>query len=238
MIKISKLIFKTAVILIGITAVLFLGIYFKYNTTLPIGETGEKAERLAFNISNSIGYEAYQNTDFISWEVGAYTYRWDKKNSTVAIKWNDNHVFYNQNNPQHSIIIRPKNISDQIKKELIAKVESKFNNDSFWLVAPFKLYDKGVQRYYIEPTETENASLLITYNSGGTTPGDSYQWFLDHNFTPTHFKMWVQIIPFGGIPATWTNWKTMSPGFKLSHEKKLLNLIPFPIKNIKAWNAD
>ena len=238
MIKISKLIFKTAAILIGIAAVLFLAIYFKYNTTLPVGVTGEKAERLALNISNSIGAEAYQKTDFISWEVGAYSYQWDKKNSTVAVKWNNNHVLYHQNEPQQSIIIHPKNTSNQIKKELIAKAESKFNNDSFWLVAPFKFFDEGVVRTYIEATENENASLLITYKTGGTTPGDSYQWFFDDNFVPTKFKMWVQIIPIGGLPATWADWKAMSSGFKLSHEKKLLNLIPFPIKNIKAWNAD
>ncbi len=236
MIKIIKFIFKIAVVLLGVTAILFLGIYLIYNSDLPKGITGEKANNLAYKISSSIGYEAYQHTDFISWDVREYAYRWDKVNKIVVVEWDNNYVLYNQDEPHNSVVAKPTNCSDTIKKQLIAKAESKFNNDSFWLVAPFKFFDTGVERVYIEATENENASLLITYKSGGTTPGDSYQWFVDENFMPTHFKMWVQIIPIGGLPATWANWKKMNTGIKLSHEKKILNSIPFPISNIKAWN--
>lgn len=236
MIKIIKFIFKIAVVLLGITAILLLGIYLTYNSELPKGIPGERADNLAYKISSNIGYEAYQHTDFISWDVQEYAYRWDKVNKTVVVEWDNNYVLYNQNEPHNSVVAKPTNCSDTIKKQLIAKAESKFNNDSFWLVAPFKFFDAGVERTYLKATENENASLLITYKSGGTTPGDSYQWFVDENFMPTHFKMWVQIIPIGGLPATWTNWKKMNTGIKLSHEKKILNLIPFPISNIKAWN--
>ena len=238
MIKTSKIILKIAAILISIAAILFLAVYLKYNSTLPKGIKGEKASTLAFNISKSIGYEAYEHTNFISWNVNGYFYKWNKKNKVVDVKWGKNHVLYNQNEPQKSILISPKNSAPKIIKKLITKAESKFNNDSFWLVAPFKLFDKGVELSYIEASKTENASLLVTYKSGGTTPGDSYQWFVDEKFVPTHFKMWVQIIPIGGVPAIWTNWKTMQPGFKLAHKKKILDVITFPMQDIKAWNTN
>jgi len=132
--------------------------------------------------------------------------------------------------------LNPKNISTKEKRKLIVIAESKFNNDSFWLVAPFKLFDKGVKRNYIEATEGQNASLLVTYTSGGTTPGDSYQWFVDDYFVPTHFKMWVNILPIGGLSATWSNWKKTETGMFLANEKKLLDKIALPISNIKTWN--
>jgi len=236
--KIIKLLFKIAVILIGLVIILFFAIYITYNTPLPKGKLGKDADLLAFNITKNLGYEAYQNTDFISWKAKNVTYIWNKKEKEVTIKWADNHIIYNQNSPHKSIVHTPENISIQKKQKLIYTAEDKFNNDSFWLVAPYKFFDQGVERRYIKPTKNENASLLITYKSGGSTPGDSYQWFVDESFTPTHYKMWAEIIPINGLPATWSDWKKTETGAIIAHEKKVLGKITLPISQIKTWNSD
>lgn len=228
---------KIAVALLVFAAFLFLGIYLKYNSELPTGTTGTKAEELATKISTQIGLENYKQTHYLSWQVRNFTYQWNKKNEQVIVKWDNNHVVYHTKNSEASDIISPINTSAKEKNKLINTAKDRFNNDSFWLVAPFKLFDPNVERKFIEATDTENASLLVTYNGGGTTPGDSYQWFVDENYRPTHFKMWVQIIPIGGLPASWEDWKNTETGFQLSHKKQILNFIPFPIENIKAWNT-
>ena len=55
------------------------------------------------------------------------------------------------------------------KDEFIRSAEAKFNNDTFWLVAPYKVFDVGVERRLVRVNDNENA-LLVTYTSGGSTP--------------------------------------------------------------------
>ena len=112
------------------------------------------------------------------------------------------------------------------KEEFIRAAEAKFNNDSFWLVAPYKVFDAGVERRLVKINKDENA-LLVTYTSGGTTPGDSYLWYLDKNHRPVGFEMWVDIIPIGGVHASWDQWKKTRNGayLPLSHQVLFLDLL-------------
>ncbi len=232
-----KIISISAATIFIIIAAVFFGLYLKYNSPIPKGTAGIEADNLAKKITTALNYHAFNDTKFISWKSNGTHYIWNKLNRTVDIRWKNNRLIYNQDAPNKSIIKTPENLSEKEKNILINRAENKFNNDSFWLVAPFKLFDKNVERFYVAPTTNENASLVITYKSGGSTPGDTYQWFVDENFVPTKFKMWVSIIPIKGLPASWENWKTTVTGVKLSHTKKIIDLIPFRITEIKTWNA-
>jgi hypothetical protein len=84
-----------------------------------------------------------------------------------------------------------------------------------------------------------NDALLVTYTSGGSTPGDSYLWMVDSNFVPTSYKMWTSIIPIGGVGASWSTWKKTEAGILLpkSHELSLFGM-EIPMDDIKAYNPD
>jgi hypothetical protein len=56
-----------------------------------------------------------------------------------------------------------------LKNRCYKKGNDYFNNDSFWLIAPFKLRDAGTTRSIVMQ---DNQALMITYASG-STPGDS-----------------------------------------------------------------
>ena len=106
-----------------------------------------------------------------------------------------------------------KNDEGEVKKAL-----EYFYNDSFWLVAPYKVMDEGVIRSLVQ-TE-EGKALMVTHTTGGATPGDTYLWYLDEKNFPAKYQMWVSIIPVGGLEFTWTDWKRFDGGVWLpqNHE--------------------
>ena len=103
---------------------------------------------------------------------------------------------------------------------LRGKAYAYFCNDSYWLIAPFKVFDQGVSRSIVN-TEDNKKALLVSYASGGVTPGDSYLWFLNENNIPESYKMWVKIIPIGGLKATWENWTKSETGVMVAKDHKL-----------------
>jgi hypothetical protein len=93
-------------------------------------------------------------------------------------------------------------------------------NDSFWLNPTMKAFDDGVSRSVARDDEGRDA-LLLTYRSGGVTPGDRYLWMFDANGRPRAWRMWVSIIPVGGIEASWDGWTRLSTGAWVSTRHRI-----------------
>jgi hypothetical protein len=91
------------------------------------------------------------------------------------------------------------------KKKAVSRAIRYFNNDSFWLVAPYKLNDPGVSLSSVKVPKGHG--LLVTYTQGGSTPGDTYLWLLDENYFPRAWKMWVKMLPLGGVKSEWMGWQ-------------------------------
>ena len=204
---------------------------------LPKGNPGTEADALAHKMLNALNHESYKETRFLEWSFrnNSHHYKWDKKNGVVEVKWSDFRVVLVLATIEKSTVYEAgEMVKGEKRQSLTEKALDKFNNDSFWLVAPYKVFDKGTERSIIT-LEDDSKGLLVTYNEGGSTPGDSYLWKLNPNGFPNAFKMWVGIIPIGGIEATWDDWILGDTGVYLpkSHQFGPLGL---SIENIKAYN--
>ena len=216
------------------TLLLFGFMYFKYNEDLPTGEQGVAADQLATKMLNALNEVAYLNTDYIEWTFkNRHQYKWYKSKNTCEVSWESFTVILDLENQQHSkVFVLEQEYNGIEKQDYINKAEGYFNNDSFWLVAPYKVFDAGVERRLVKTEDQKNA-LLVTYTSGGSTPGDSYLWHLDQDGKPKSFQMWVEILPIDGLEATWENWITTESGAQFPTFHKLL-VLGIELDNVKG----
>ncbi|WP_245726480.1 hypothetical protein [Pricia antarctica] len=219
------------------STVTFAILYAIYNKPLPQGKSGIAADSFARKMLKALNYEAYKDTRYVEWSFkeGKHRYKWDKQLGVARVEWDDYRVVLNLANPAKSSVFENDiQVTENSRTELIKTAVSNFNNDSFWLVAPFKVFDSGTERSLVT-LEDGSDGLLITYTSGGTTPGDSYLWKLGKNRIPESFQMWVEIIPIGGLEATWGDWQVMESGVFLPICHKL-GPMDFKMEDVKAYN--
>lgn len=209
-------------IILAVLLLLFVGAYVLYNEPLPTGKSGPAADQLAEKMMAAVGSENLDETGILIWTFnGSHHYVWDRKRNLVEVKWEDNKVLLNLDEWQKGKAYED---GQEVAKSDLDKKRGNaweiFCNDSFWFIAPTKAMDSGVIRSIVK-NENGRDALLVTYTDGGVTPGDSYLWQLDDTGLPTAFKMWVSIIPIGGIEASWENWETLDSGLKVATEHRL-----------------
>ena len=196
---------------------------------------GPAAEQLAHKMLRAININAWDSTTYVHWTFkGMHTYLWDKKRHLAKVTWDDYEVLLDINAIGGLAKKGDQVLSAVEAKAVIRKAWEYWCNDSFWLNAPAKIMDAGTKRSIVMLEGKE--ALLVSYESGGVTPGDSYLWMLDENGLPTSYKMWVKIIPVGGVEFTWEKWETLSTGAKIAtfHDGGLLNL---DISDLNAGNS-
>ena len=222
--------------LLGI--LLFIGVLTGtlMNEALPEGKSGPEADALAHKMLKALHYEKFNGTRFLHWSFrkGKNQYQWDKKLGICRVTWDNNDISLNLVYPELSTFKNTASLSEEEKSELIRNAVNRFNNDSFWLVAPYKVFDHGTQRSVVE-LEDGAQGLLVTYSSGGSTPGDSYLWLLNDDGFPKAFKMWVEILPIGGIKASWDDWLVTESGAFLPKTHKL-GPLTLEMGQVKGFN--
>lgn len=212
------------IVFFTLPTLLFFGfLYLKYNEDLPQGISGAPADALANRMLDALDHENYEATNYLEWTFkGRHHFQWEKDKNICEVQWEDFKVQVHLNDTIKSkAFVHGFEVRGSQRAELLKKAIDYFNNDSFWLVAPYKVFDPGVVRQVIKQENGQEA-LLVSYTSGGSTPGDSYLWLLDATGKPEGFKMWTSIIPIDGFPASWNEWITTESGAQLPSNHQLL----------------
>ncbi|MCG9794083.1 hypothetical protein [Flavobacterium algicola] len=229
-----KKFFKTVGIIVLFLIICTAGYLYFISEPLPKGQTGIQAEAFTDKIQTAINQKAWNSTAAVGFSfVGSHHYLWDKKRNLVQVQWSNNKVLYNTTTLKGLAFEDDQKLIGSDKEDAIKKANDYFNNDSFWLIAPFKLRDAGTTRSIV--TVDNKEALMVTYASGGSTPGDSYVWLVDKNYIPQAWRMWVGIIPVGGIETNWGDWKTFSNQVKIATSHK--GLIDLKIEGIKIGQS-
>lgn len=214
-------------IIIGVL-VLGIGILFlSLNKKEPVGETGAAADALAKAMEKSVNKVAWDSTKYLAWNFAAMRqFVWDKERHFVKVMWDGKVVLLHTKTVSGLAYVDGNLVEGAEKEELIQEAWSHFCNDSFWLNPIVKTFDSGVQRSVVTLDDGSKA-LKVSYMEGGVTPGDSYLWILDENNRPKEWKLWVGIIPIGGVAFSWEDWQTLSTGATVAgtHKGKIFDLV-------------
>lgn len=203
-----------ALVLLGVLA--FAALRLFVHEAEPVSQPTSEADAMAQKMLAAVNKEAWDTTKIVTWTFpGGHEYVWDKTRHLAQVKWGDTKVLLNPKNITGKVYEAGQEVTGEDAKKTIKTAWDYFNNDSFWLNAPVKAFDPGTVRSIVE-LDDGRKGLKVQYTSGGTTPGDSYVWILDDTGLPTAYKMWVQIIPVGGLEFGWSNYKTLYSGAKVA----------------------
>ena len=160
------------VVMILIAIIVIVGIVA--NESLPTGgKSGEEADKMALKMEKALGKEHWHDIQYVQWTfVGMHHFLWDKHRNMVRVKWGQNTVYITPGKSKGAAFIETERVSKELEGVLIKSAIDFFNNDMFWLIAPYKTFDDGVSREVVDYEGDKR--LLVTYSSGGSTPGDSY----------------------------------------------------------------
>ena len=220
-----------------ILGVLGLGtLYILYHESLPEGKEGPEAEAMADRMLEAVNADAWSEVRYLSWGFPrGHDFVWDRQRNKVQVEWDDHRAQLDAETGKGLVFEKGEPVLGTDADETLKTAQNYFWNDSFWLLAFLKVRDPGTVRSVVD-LENGEKGLLVTYQSGGSTPGDSYLWQLGPDGRPTSWKMWVNIIPIGGLEFTWENWKQTPNGawYAPMHDGSLLDV---EITNVRTANS-
>lgn len=226
---------KKFLIILAFLALLIFIAFLVVDEDLPVAEKGPEAEELTDKMFASLNKPAWDSLAFIRWSFrDAHHYIWNKEKEQASISWDDYQVLMDLNEISGQAYQSGTPLTGSENDEALKKAWSYWCNDSFWLIAPFKARDPGTVRKYLKLDDGLDG-LLVQYESGGVTPGDAYLWGISEDGIPQYYKMWVSIIPIGGVKATWDNWKKFE-SVKISTKHKL-GPLDIPVGDIQAGKS-
>jgi hypothetical protein len=219
-----RLLPRLALTLVGLLAVLALAVVgwgWMTHAPRPEGTPGEAAEALARRMEAAVDVEAWRRTGAVRWVfAGRHRHLWDRRRGLARIRFDDVEVLLYAGAPRGRVFRwvdgrRGEAIRSEEVQELLQRGHEAWINDSFWLNPVAKLRDDGVTLSTVE-VDGDLEGLLVSYASGGVTPGDAYLWHVAADGTPVAWRMWVSIIPIGGLEVSWEGWQTLSTGARVA----------------------
>lgn len=228
-----KKILKTSLISLLILFALLILLAVLVNKRLPEPEYSKEADELAEKMLDALNKDAWDSLNYIQWTFyDKHHYVWDKRKNVANIKYKTYEVVLDLDTQKGMALKDGVQLSGEELDESLQTAWKYWCNDSFWMYAPFKIFDDGVRRGIVKNDKGESL-LMMSFDSGGVTPGDSYLWELDENYIPVSWQMWVKILPIGGLKTSWSDWKELDNNIKIAtlHKNRLLSI---RITNIKS----
>jgi hypothetical protein len=200
----------------------------------------EKADAVARELVASLGGQpAWEKArqfrfDFVVEREGKpaaqFHHLWDRYTGDYRLLGTDKSgapyaVYFNVNTRQGTAFVNGRPVEGDEKLKLLETAYGRFINDSYWLLAPWKVFDPGVHRDYdgekAGPDGAVCDVIKLSFEGVGLTPKDVYWLWITRE--GRRMVQWQYVL--GGAAeepttALWKDWRTIG-GIGLSLEKPI-----------------
>lgn len=191
-----------------------------------------KADSVAVRLLEAHGANAFASAPYLRFNFGVETpqgeqvvarHLWNRSTGEYRVEWasgpDSNYValvnvreVQNQM-PTGTVYLNGRELTGEAAQRARQRAYGRFINDTYWLLAPLKVYDSGVNRTYAADSSTaEHEVLRLTFGDVGLTPGDTY-WLSVSTETGRldRWSMHLQGMGEDDAPRsyTWTDYVTL-----------------------------
>ncbi len=128
---------------------------------------------------------------------------------------------------------------DSLKK-LLHRAEALWVNDTYWMLMPYKLRDRGVHLGYAGDTTIAGATfdrLALSFDHVGLTPGDHYWVFVNRaNHRVEYWEMVLEGDTPPPVGYSWEGWEQHDGlWFPTAHRRDSVNVFTNRIETVSAF---
>ncbi len=165
--------------------------------------------------------------------VARFSHAWDRYTGDYRLSGTDKTgapftVFFNVNTREGQAFVNGKAVEGEAREAQLKNAYGRFINDTFWLLAPWKIFDPGVRLAYDGekpcPAETGAGAcdvLKMSFDNVGLTPRDIYWLWITRD--GGHMVAWQYLLNGAEETPTlalWKDWKNYG-GILLASEKPM-----------------
>jgi uncharacterized protein DUF6503 len=199
---------------------------------LPVMVFAADGKALAQEVWQASGGENWGNVKTVDFTfavvkngktVASATHHWNVPAQTDEVRWKGKDV---------TVSLADPGTGDDAKAAY-----ARWVNDSYWLLAPLKLKDKGVNVEADGRKEINGAErnvLKLSFGKVGLTPNDQYRLYIDPQ---SKLVTYWDYIPKGdkGMSGSWDDYQK-SGGLTLATNHKMDNGVQIRLLNLKVTN--
>ncbi len=224
--------------LLALLIVLMSVMLFYFDKAIAADTKDPKAVKIAEETIQAMGgMDNWKNTAALRFnfvvapegqEARAVKHLWDRKNNRDHVEWKGkdgkmNVAWVSMTSREGAAWVDGKKLEGDELKKMMETANSRWINDTYWLIMPLKLLDNGVNLKY-EGEKDGHDILHLSFNKVGDTPGDQY-WA--HINKQTHLMdHWdIELESKDKLSSDWVDWvqvgKMKFSKSKPSSDKKL-----------------
>ncbi|MFO8100539.1 MAG: hypothetical protein R6T83_13085 [Salinibacter sp.] len=191
-----------------------------------------KADSVALRLLEAHGADAFASAPYLRFNFGVDTpegeqvvarHFWDRLTGEYRVEWQPgsdssyvalvNVRDVEDQTPEGTVYLNGNELTGDTGDEALQRAYGRFINDTYWLLAPLKVYDPGVNRSYEADSSTADHEVLrLTFGDVGLTSDDTYWFYVStESGRLDQWSMRLQSMPADAAPRTyeWTDHVTL-----------------------------